>query len=111
MHVPYIYYGLNKKCLERFPLNTKNEAEKWAQCIDLVIDSFLDKNESLNNLNEKQSICQQIINEQKLYPYLKKNTSNQQKIWPDVLYIISHIFLNELNNDFRQSYLKKLLDR
>ncbi|CAM4841277.1 unnamed protein product [Rotaria magnacalcarata] len=48
-----IYYArpihllwIKQKWLERFPLNSKNEAEKWTQCIDLAIGSFLDKKEA-----------------------------------------------------------------
>jgi len=42
MHVQYIYYGLKKKWLEKYPLNDNNESEKWSQCIDWAIDSFLE---------------------------------------------------------------------
>ncbi|CAF4693951.1 unnamed protein product, partial [Rotaria sp. Silwood2] len=44
-----IYYArpihllwIKQKWLERYPSNKKNEAEKWSQCIDWAIDSFLD---------------------------------------------------------------------
>ncbi|CAF3370830.1 unnamed protein product [Rotaria sp. Silwood1] len=44
-----IYYArpihllwIKQKWLERYPSNKKNELEKWSQCIDWAIDSFLD---------------------------------------------------------------------
>ncbi|CAF0911610.1 unnamed protein product [Rotaria sordida] len=45
-----IYYArpihllwIKQKWLERYSINKKNEAEKWSQCIDWAIDSFLEK--------------------------------------------------------------------
>jgi len=37
-------------------------------------------------------------------------TSNQEKTWSEILDILSHIFKNELNENFRHSYLKNLLE-
>ena len=43
-----IYYArpihllwIKQKWLERYPLNVNNESQKWSQCIDWAIDSFL----------------------------------------------------------------------
>lgn len=41
--VPLLW--IKQKWLERFPLNSKNEAEKWSQCVDWVLESFLDTKE------------------------------------------------------------------
>jgi hypothetical protein len=46
-----IYYArpihllwIKQKWLERYPLNNENnESEKWSQCIDWAIDSFLEQ--------------------------------------------------------------------
>jgi len=37
-------------------------------------------------------------------------TSNQDKTWSEILDILSHIFKNESNENFRHSYLKNLLE-
>ncbi|CAF1374597.1 unnamed protein product [Adineta steineri] len=48
-----IYYArpihllwIKQKWLERYPLNSNDELEKWSQCIDWAIDSFLESTKS-----------------------------------------------------------------
>jgi hypothetical protein len=74
---------IKQKWLERYPLNTNNESQKWSQCIDWAIDSFLEPTtttkvclqmkiisemffslQRFDHRNAKQWIYQQIINEQ-----------------------------------------------
>ncbi|CAF1507076.1 unnamed protein product, partial [Adineta steineri] len=148
---------IKQKWLERYPLNSNDELEKWSQCIDWAIDSFLETTKSRpskrktieGSTNHKRvktpltlqerfkqidrtkfdvfeyatKLLQHISNENNndlptleqlklLESYIMRFywTSDQQKIWSQILDIISNIFIKESRNDFRQFYSKKLLE-
>jgi len=49
---------IKQKWLERYPLNDNNESQKWSQCIDWAIDSFLETTKVyLEKKIGKENIC------------------------------------------------------
>jgi hypothetical protein len=159
-----IYYArpihllwIKQKWLERYPLNGTNESQKWSQCIDWAMDSFLETpkvrpskrktmdvstddkpSKTVLTLEEKFSqidrtkfdvleyatqLLHLIADEnKKTLPTLEQLqliehyifryywTNNQEKTWTQILEIISHVFENESNENFRQIYCQNLLE-
>lgn len=164
---------IKQKWIERYPLNDNNESQKWSQCIDWAIESFIEpikvntKNKyfklffffvkvrpskrktmevTTDHKRTKTSLtfdekvkkidrtkfdvleyANQLLhlisneNNQNLPTFeqlqlLKYNifhfywTPNDENTWSQILDNLHHIFQNESNENFRQTYFENLLE-